>query len=273
MLFKKAVKLLCGAQVFVFLMAACAPVLTSPDPTGTVPAVEPTAASTATFAPTATEIFIASATLEPQPSEIALPPFLCSPLAVQPLESIAEIITQPFIAPRQLDDGTYKDDAHHGLDLGYYTRNGENFTGTPVLSATNGRIAAVIHDRPPYGDAILVETPFEQIPAQVIESQSIPPGHSLYVLYAHLQNLPELSLQQPISCGDPLAETGLTGFTGGPHLHFETRWGPAGQDFDSMAYYHVNTSEEERANYAAWRMSGTFRLFDPMILLSPPGEN
>jgi murein DD-endopeptidase MepM/ murein hydrolase activator NlpD len=273
MLFKKAIKLLWSAQVFVSLMSACAPVLTSPDPPPTVPAVEPTAASTVTLAPTATEIFIVRATPEPLSSEIVLPPFLCSPLAVQPLESIAEIITQPFIAPRQLDDGTYKDDAHHGVDLGYYTRNGENFTGTPVLSATNGRIAAVIHDRPPYGDAILVETPYEQIPAHVIESQSILPGHSLYVLYAHLQNLPAFSLQQKVACGDPLAETGLTGFTGGPHLHFETRWGPAGQGFESLAYYHVNTSEEERANYVTWRMSGTFRLFDPMILLSPPIEN
>jgi murein DD-endopeptidase MepM/ murein hydrolase activator NlpD len=257
----------------VLVMTACAPALVAPDPTQTVQAVEPTAASTATLTPTATESFIASATPDVLPSEFILPPSLCSPLAVQPLENIAEIITQPFIAPRQLDDGTYKDDAHHGVDLGYYTRNGENFTGTPVLSATNGWVAALIFDRPPYGDAVLVETPFEKIPAHVVESQSIPPGHSLYILYAHLQNLQPFNLQQEITCGDQLAQTGLTGFTGGPHLHFETRWGPAGQTFESMAYYQVTTTEQERANYVTWRMSGTFRLFDPMILLSPPDEN
>jgi murein DD-endopeptidase MepM/ murein hydrolase activator NlpD len=189
------------------------------------------------------------------------------------LETIGEIITQPFTAPRQLDDGTYKDDAHHGLDLGYYTRDGELFTGTPVLSAANGRVAALIFDRPPYGNAILVETPFEQIPVHLVSAEKIPAGSSLYILYAHLQNLQTFSLQQKITCGEPLAETGLTGFTGGPHLHFETRWGPAGQTFDSMAYYHVETTEAERANYVLWRMSGTFRLFDPMILLSPPSEN
>lgn len=271
MLLKKTTRYLRAAQMLIFLLTSCAPALTTPTPPGQPATIQasPTLAPTQKTAPTAapTEIpAIAS-------PEIILPPSLCSPLAVQPLESIAEIITQPFIAPRQLDDGTYKDDAHHGLDLGYYTRNGENFTGTPVLSATNGRIAAVIHDRPPYGDAILVETPYEQIPAPVVESQSIPPGYSLYVLYAHLQNLPALSLQQEVACGDPLAQTGLTGFTGGPHLHFETRWGPAGQTFESMAYYQVTTTEQERANYAAWRMSGTFRLFDPMILLSPSIEN
>jgi murein DD-endopeptidase MepM/ murein hydrolase activator NlpD len=254
-----------------FGITACAPVLTTPSPTGQPTTIQasPTPALTRTTASTVAPTEIPAIL----PSEFILPPSLCSPLAVQPLETIGEIITQPFMAPRQLDDGTYKDDAHHGLDLGYYTRNGENFTGTSVLSATNGRIAAVIHDRPPYGNAILVETPYEQIPAHVVESQSILPGHSLYVLYAHLQNLSTFNLQQGVACGDPLAETGLTGFTGGPHLHFETRWGPAGQTFDSMAYYHVETTEEERANYVLWRMSGTFRLFDPMILLSPSTEN
>lgn len=250
-------------------LAACqaAPLVTPtlvPISTATVPA-SPTSAPTPFPSVTPTAL--------PQPSASLPIPALCSPLVVQPLETISEIITQPFIAPRQLDDGTYKDDAHHGLDLGYYTRDGVNFTGTSVLSATHGRVAALIRNRPPYGDAVLIETPHAQIPGSLIAAQSIPPGDSLYILYAHLQNLQTLEIGQEITCGQPLAETGLTGFTGGPHLHFETRWGPAGQSFASMAYYHVETTEEERANYVAWRMSGTFRLFDPMILLSPLGEN
>lgn len=265
-----------------FLMAACAPVLTTPAATETVPTAIP-ASLPSRSSPTPPALSVAE---EPDPSHTSTvlkadltPDTLspdtstCSPLAVQPLETIAEITTQPFSAPRQLDDGTYKDDGHHGLDLGYYTRNGVPFTGTPVLSATHGRIAAIFRDRPPYGDTILIETPYEQIPAHLIESDSIPPGDSLYVLYAHLQNLPNFSLGQEITCGDPLAEAGLTGYTSGPHLHFETRWGPAGQTFESMAYYEARTTEEERVNYVTWRMSGTFRLFDPMILLSPSTEN
>jgi murein DD-endopeptidase MepM/ murein hydrolase activator NlpD len=269
MLFKKTIKLLWGAQMLIFLMTACAPAINTPQPIPTrLPATNrPLPTSTAPPTSTPTEI---SAIL---PSEFILLPLLCSPLAVQPLENIAEIITQPFVAPRQLDDGTYKDDAHHGLDLGYYTRDGVNFTGTPALSAANGTIAAVMLNRPPYGDAVLIETPYEQIPAHLISAENIPPGNSLYILYAHLQNLQPFSLGDEITCGQKLAETGLTGFTGGPHLHFETRWGPSGQTFESMAYYHVNTTEQERANYVSWRMSGTFRLFDPMILLSPSTEN
>lgn len=263
----------CGGIVLLFLLASCQSAPATPLSTLTV---EPPPLPLAPPSQTPDTSHLTPDTSQSTPDTSPLTPdiiYLCSPLAVQPLETIGEIITQPFLAPRQLDDGTYKDDAHHGLDLGYYTRDGELFTGTPVLSAANGRVAALILDRPPYGNAILVETPYGQIPAHVVESQSILPGYSLYVLYAHLQNLATFNLQQEVACGDPLAETGLTGFTGGPHLHFETRWGPAGQTFGSMAYYHVETTEEERANYVLWRMSGTFRLFDPMILLSPPTEN
>ncbi len=172
--------------------------------------------------------------------------------------------------PRVMDDGSYKDDGHHGVDLGYYTRDGKLFTGSPVLAALDGKIAAVIHNRPPYGDMIMLETPFERIPAYVITSQSIPAGDSLYTLYAHLQNQQPLEIGQAIHCGQQLAETGLTGFTGGPHLHFETRWGPAGTTFPSIAYYRADATAEELANYEKWRMSGIFHLFDPMELLKLP---
>ncbi len=251
-----------------WLLTACVPAVS---PTATL---QPARRITETVQPASpTPAPPQTATPSLQPTELALTPLLCSPLAVQALENIAEIITQPYLAPRQLDDGTYKDDAHHGLDLGYYTRAGINFTGTPVLAATQGTIAAIILNRPPYGNAILIETPFAQIPAHLISAQNIPAGYSLYSLYAHLQNLSPLQLGQTIACGQQIAETGLTGFTGGPHLHFETRWGPPGQVFNSMAYYQADTSAEERANYISWRMSGTFRLFDPMILLSQPGQN
>ncbi len=166
-----------------------------------------------------------------------------------------------------MDDGSYKDDGHHGLDLGYYTRDGKTFTGTPVLSALNGTIAAIIRDRPPYGNAILIETPFEQIPPALIAGQNIPAGNSLYVIYGHLQNLETFNLQQKIACGQRLAETGLTGFTSGPHLHIETRWGPSAVAFNSIAYYRADATPEELANYEKWRLSGDFHLFDPLELL------
>jgi murein DD-endopeptidase MepM/ murein hydrolase activator NlpD len=236
-------------------------------PTPGAPVEDPSLSASAVLNPT-----LPVTTASPSPAPTATPapaPALCSPLAVQPLEKLGEIITQPFSMPRVLADGTYKDDAHHGVDLGYYTRNGKKFTGTPVLAAMDGKIAAVIHDRPPYGNMLMLETPFERIPAWIIASQKIPRGDSLYSLYAHLQNLQPLAIGQAIKCGQPLAETGLTGFTGGPHLHFETRWGPADTNFPEMAFYRADATPDELKNYTLWRMSGRFHLFDPMELLAP----
>lgn len=258
------------------LFSACQPMPVKTSPTPAPPTLP---AATETLKPTA-DIRLAtpSETPTPQVTEPVKASIesveVCSPLASDPLEKLASIITQPFIMPRVMEDGTYKDDAHHGVDLGYYTRpDGSLFTGTPTLAALPGVIAGIVADRPPYGNAVIIETPFEKIPASLIKIQAIHAGNSLYTLYAHLQNLQALQAGQPIACGERLAETGLTGFTGGPHLHFETRWGAAKANFsDGMAYYRADTTDAERANYQLWRMSGQFHLFDPMLLFSPnPG--
>ena len=191
------------------------------------------------------------------------------------LDEIPGFITQPFIAPGPVHDAEHpdrvlRDDGHHGVDIGYYKRDGKLFTGTPVLAALAGQIAAVIHDRPPYGNMLLLETPFERIPPMLIASQKITVGDSLYTLYAHLQNLQPLALGQSVACGQQLAETGLSGFSGGPHLHFETRWGPPGETFASMAYYRADANADEMAAYEKWRMSAVFHLFDAMQLLTLP---
>lgn len=196
----------------------------------------------------------------------------CSPLAVLRLDEIPAYITQPFIAPNLVHNAEHpdwvrKDDGHHGVDIGYYKVGGKLFTGTPVLAALEGTIAAIVRDRPPYGDMLIVETPFEYIPPTLVTNQNIANEDSLYTLYAHLQNLPALTIGQSVACGQPIAETGLTGFTGGPHLHFETRWGPPGRAFASMAYYRADASAEEMTNYETWRMTAVFHLFDPMQLL------
>ena len=251
-------------MILVFGLVACASNTTSP--TATLP---PTRSPTPTLTQTPTTI---SPSPTPTPTEHRSLNTVCSPLAVLPLDEIPTYITQPFIAPGIANDAEHpewmqKDDGHHGTDIGYYKRDGKLFTGTPVLAALNGRIAAVIHDRPPYGNMLIIETPFDGIPSALVERQHIQAGASLYTLYAHLQNLPSLTLGSPVTCAQQIAETGLTGFTGGPHLHFETRWGPPNQAFASMAYYRADATKEEMDNYTTWRMTATFHLFDPMQLL------
>ena len=189
------------------------------------------------------------------------------------LSEIPQFITQPFIMPGPIHeaghpDWVQRDDAHHGVDIGYYKRDGKLFTGTPVLAALDATVAVIVHDRPPYGNMLILETPYQAIPPALVTAQAITAGDSLYTLYAHLQALQPFALGQPVTCGQQLAQTGLTGFTGGPHLHFETRWGPPGQRFASMAYYIANATPDEMAAYEKWRMSAVFQLFDPLRLLS-----
>lgn len=258
--------------VVIISTVSCTPLAATPTQfRAQTPTLTVSPTSTSTLAP-ATSIPGTATPTEHRPLLIEI----CSPLAVLNLDEIPPFITQPFIAPVTTHNAEHpewvrKDDGHHGVDIGYYKNNGELFTGTPVLAALAGQIAAVIHDRPPYGDMVIVETSFEYIPPALVTKQAIPTSNSLYTLYAHLQNLQTLEIGQPIRCGQMLAETGLTGFTGGPHLHFETRWGPPGQTFKSMAYYRADASDKEMRNYETWRMTDLFHLFDPMALLKNEG--
>ena len=217
-----------------------------------------------TVTPSETPIPIATFTALPTPTLTPKPAEICSPLVVQELGKLEQIITQPFQMPRVMPDGSYSDEGHHGLDLGYYTRDGALFTGTGVRSAFTGNVAGLVKDRPPYGNAIVIESNFENVPPDVRDALSMVHGDALYTLYGHLQNMAPLEAGMVLDCGEAFAETGLTGFTGGPHLHIEIRLGPPGQIFDSMGYYRADMSELERTNYLLWRTSGQFRLVDPI---------
>lgn len=261
-------------MILIFGLAACTSNSTSQAPDTTLHStLTPTLSLTLTPTNSSTLTPTASPTPSASPTPIPSP---CSPLAVLTLEQIPPYITQPFITPSLVHNAehpewVHKDDGHQGTDIGYYQIDGKLFTGTPVLAALNGRIASIIHDRPPYGNMLIVETSFNNIPPALVEKQNIRAGSSLYTLYAHLQNLQKLTIGAPVSCGQQIAETGLTGFTGGPHLHFETRWGPPGQTFASMAYYRADATQEEMENYEIWRMTAMFHLFDAMELLKDEG--
>jgi murein DD-endopeptidase MepM/ murein hydrolase activator NlpD len=91
---------------------------------------------------------------------------------------------------------------------------------------------------------------------------------SLYTFYGHFLSPVELSIGEEVVCGQQIGLVGNSGMSSNPHLHFETRIGPSGARFDSMAYYTLNSTQSERYNYCVWRVSNTFQLFDPMLLLS-----
>jgi murein DD-endopeptidase MepM/ murein hydrolase activator NlpD len=177
-------------------------------------------------------------------------------------------------------------------DSGSVAGDGIALEGLPVHAVLSGQVASVIQDRFPYGNALLVETPLDDLPALWQEQLQVPtpgptlelrdplscpprfelPGdltrRSLYLLYAHMKEPVGLQPGHELDCGQIIGAIGSSGNALNPHLHLEVRAGPSGARFSSMAHYDNSASAEEMANYCAWRVSGIFQLIDPLRLLS-----
>jgi len=253
------------ASGLLVLIAACVPVTPVPSPTPVpLPTLNPTATVIRTATPTALSAAAPSPTVTPMPVV-----GLCSPLAVTPWHDLWKIDWQAFTMPSHYEGTKFRDNGHPGVDLVYYSRYGRpGIAGEGVQSVMDGTIASIIYDRKPYGNMVMTETVYERIPSDLLALIPIPPGDSLYMVYAHLGDLPALHLGEPVTCGQALGHVGNTGMTTGAHLHFETRWGPPGTQFPSMSYYSADYTDEEVDNYVLWRMSGTYIPFDPMNLLT-----
>lgn len=207
-------------------------------------------------------------TTAPTPSETPWPTSgVCSPLQDHALTDLRKYMTQPFIAPQ----GENKETGHHGVDFAYYRRDGVggHILGTPIQSVLNGFMAGLGYN-PVYGNYLIIETPSEWLPADLAALYPIEDGESLYLLYAHMQDLAPFEIHEPLDCGQVIGAVGGTGdpyFVSDPHLHFETRVGLADIFVEPMSFYDTQASEEEKAEYMKWRNGIVFRLFDPMILL------
>lgn len=212
---------------------------------------------------------------------------VCSPLYGFQIVQLEEIISTPFDPPPPGQDS-----GHHGVDFGFYSYGAfTKMEGLPVQSILSGQVAAAIEDRPPYGNMVIIETPWSTLPPswQKFLLNLPPPTNyeldgrlvcptpevvsptqtekSLYILYAHLADPPSLSIGDPVGCGQQFGFVGNTGFSGNAHLHVEMRLGPAGAQFLHLAHYVNNATTEEMANYCSWRISANFRLIDPLDLL------
>lgn len=214
---------------------------------------------------------------------------VCSPLQDIPLEQLASMVSSPYHPPRPGSD-----DPHMGVDLADRLPESQvAVSGRQINAVLAGVVAAVNPDRFPYGRAVLVETPLEELPPGWLGSpilptpdpSPVPPfsltcpagadpiwsaeGRSLYILYAHLEEVAPLQPGDPVECGGALGTLGMSGNALNPHLHLEMRAGPAGLRFSSMAHYDASASIEEMAAYCAWRI-GPFQLIDPLALLLKP---
>ncbi len=205
------------------------------------------------------------------------------------IADLPNLIHNPFAPPR-----LGSDDPHQGVDYADLDPVYEiAIEGRPVQAVLAGKVVTIIDDRFPYGYAILVETPLDQVPSEWIESFEIPtpaptleshpsltcpktenltlsitPQRSLYLMYAHLKEPFTLLPGDQVLCGQKLNAIGNSGNSINPHLHLEVRVGPSGAAFDSIAHYTGSATTEEMQDYCLWRVSETFQLIDPMHLFS-----
>jgi murein DD-endopeptidase MepM/ murein hydrolase activator NlpD len=277
-----------GSVCYGFLSGCTSPVIITPTQLELTSGLTETTTPTRTSSPTiqATQAILAPTTT-PRPA-----PRLCSPLEGIPLEELPDLITNPFLPPRPDSD-----DPHQGVDFSILETNTNiAVAGHPVQAVLSGQVAAIISDRFPYGNAILIEIPLGSLPitwlntlqiptpAPFQDNQSvltcpksdlhIPAGstsesdRSLYILYAHLKEALAYLIRDPIQCSQKLGAIGDSGNALNPHLHLEIRVGPSGYQFTSMAHYDSSATPEEMANYCTWRVSGLFQVIDPINLLS-----
>jgi len=188
---------------------------------------------------------------------------VCSPLEEHSIDELAEIVSAPYDPPPP-----GKEERHHGVDFSYY-RRGErsSIEGVGIQALFPGKVAASLVDTFPYGNLVIIETPAVALPAWILERVELGLDESLYTLYAHLGELPLVSLGEDVESCQLIGYVGLSGNAVEPHLHLEARRGPAGVTFEGMSYYSTQTTEGERANYERWRTGGEFVHFNPMLLL------
>lgn len=273
-----------------FFLGAWALTACQPAPLAFTPTVQP---ALSTPSPISQTISAPTATL-PAPTAAVTPtppPSLeiCSPLDGIPVSDLPQIVSNPFDAPP-----LGQDVGHHGVDLAFY-RFGDRVSmdGLQIRAVLPGKVVGVIPNRPPYGYAVVIETNPENItnllpdliqaapamgavqphPAlycpELQQPTYDPAQQSLYLLYAHMAQPPLVAPGDEIACGQPLGEVGTTGMSVNLHLHLEARLGPSGYRFASMAHYENAASQDEMANYCLWRVTNTFRMFDPMLFFAP----
>lgn len=200
------------------------------------------------------------ASLTPNPTSIPQP---CSPLAEHALADLPAIVSSPYNPPAM-----GKDDRHQGVDFAYYNQGGRAaITGETVQAILPGRVVLAMKDRLPYGNMVVLETSQGDLPLGLVEHLGLAAGESLYHLYAHFQDTPLVETGDRVVCGQPLGQVGMSGYNiPVAHLHLETRIGPAAAEIGPMVFYDTQAVQAEMDAYRLWRMSGTFRHFDPMLL-------
>lgn len=199
--------------------AASHPGAVTPIPPSPTPSTQPAPTSAIPWSLSSeSPLRFALPTPAPPPVSIWRPPLYDPPLALTPYDHFlfsrpiaADEVNWPLPEYRYGDYFTGTDIVHTGIDI-------DAPRGTPVLAAGSGEVVWAGYglyagrNRPddPYGLAVVILHDFGY------------QGRKLYTVYAHMDQIVVASGQQ-VAPGDVLGYVGSTGFTTGPHLHFEVR--------------------------------------------------
>jgi murein DD-endopeptidase MepM/ murein hydrolase activator NlpD len=261
--------------LFLMILAACAP---TPTPT-----TQPTSSPSPSPNPSSTP----RPTLANTPTATQSPFQACSPLHNYTPEQMPTLVANPYHPPPPGSD-----DPHAGVDLAE-TLPGTHVAvaGRAVQAVLDGEVAAVVQDRFPFGNALIIETPLDRLPSGFLDTLPVPTRaptpnfkpvlscpafevpaswdrsrRSLYLLYAHMQETPTLQMGDQVRCGQVLGIVGKTGNALNPHLHLEARVGPSGAQLGSMSHYDSSATTAELSSYCTWTVSGLFQVIDPLRL-------
>jgi len=208
-----------GCQTTALALAPTPDALTPPPTPSLVITPTPTLLSTP-FMPLTSEepLHFILPTPAPPPVSLWRPPLYEAPLALSPFDHFlfsrpiaADEVNWPLPEYRYGDYFSGTNIVHTGIDI-------DAPQGTPVLAAGPGKVtwagyglyAGVGKEDDPYGLAVVILHDFGY------------QDRRLYTVYAHMDRI-DVTAGQKVETGDVLGVVGNTGFTTGPHLHFEVR--------------------------------------------------
>jgi hypothetical protein len=84
------------------------------------------------------------------------------------VQDLADMIANPYNPPP-----LGSDNPHQGVDLAQ-VQDGMALMGLPVQAVLPGRVALVLSGRFPYGNAVLVETRLDELPADWVAALDLP---------------------------------------------------------------------------------------------------
>jgi murein DD-endopeptidase MepM/ murein hydrolase activator NlpD len=142
---------------------------------------------------------------EPEPVYVAAEPepAPAEPAPVAAGAPVSAPVPSPygFIWPYVANISTYfGEDGHRGIDI-----EGLGNEGAPVVAAASGQVVLVVWSEWAYGNHVIIDH-----------------GDGTQTLYAHLSDIYVVEGQY-VTQGDAVGAIGNTGYSTGPHLHFEVR--------------------------------------------------